>query len=325
MISLPKGGGAIRGMGEKFAANPVTGTGSFSVPIAVSPGRAGFQPELALSYDSGAGNGTCGLGWSMGLPSITRKTDKGLPRYDDAGESDVFILSGAEDLVPAFRLKLNGDVERDAQGRPVPDEGRRRLPYQAVSPAHRGTLRPHRALDEGRRSHGCLLARDHPRQRHLVLRQGRQLAHLDPAAKAHIFIWLICESHDDKGNAIQYEYKEEDGKGVNPALSYEQQHRDAACTAQRYIKFVRYGNVVSRLHPQPPADWRKAWLFEVVFDYGEGHYADLPPDQGIPADEQHPFARASLGSKGEWPVRPTPSLPTARASRCARTGGAGGS
>ena len=25
-ISLPKGGGAIRGIGEKFAANPVTGT-----------------------------------------------------------------------------------------------------------------------------------------------------------------------------------------------------------------------------------------------------------------------------------------------------------
>ena len=27
-LSLPKGGGAIRGIGEKFAANPVTGTGS---------------------------------------------------------------------------------------------------------------------------------------------------------------------------------------------------------------------------------------------------------------------------------------------------------
>jgi hypothetical protein len=36
-ISLPKGGGAIRGMGEKFAANPVTGTGSMTVPIATSP------------------------------------------------------------------------------------------------------------------------------------------------------------------------------------------------------------------------------------------------------------------------------------------------
>ena len=59
-VSLPKGGGAIQGMGEKFAANPVTGTGSMSVPIATSPGRAGFGPQLALSYDSGAGNGLFG-------------------------------------------------------------------------------------------------------------------------------------------------------------------------------------------------------------------------------------------------------------------------
>jgi hypothetical protein len=32
-ITLPKGGGAIRGIGEKFAANPVTGTGSMTVPL----------------------------------------------------------------------------------------------------------------------------------------------------------------------------------------------------------------------------------------------------------------------------------------------------
>src|SRR6185369_1394462 len=86
-ISLPKGGGAIRGMGEKFAANPVTGTGSMSVPIATSPGRAGFGPQLSVSYDSGAGNGPFGLGWNLSLPAITRKTDKGLPRYDDAKDS----------------------------------------------------------------------------------------------------------------------------------------------------------------------------------------------------------------------------------------------
>src|SRR4030095_7990699 len=99
-ISLPKGGGAIRGIGEKFGANPVTGTGSMTVPIATSPGRAGFGPQLSLSYDSGAGNGPFGLGWNLSLPAITRKTDKGLPKYQDADESDVFILSGAEDLVP---------------------------------------------------------------------------------------------------------------------------------------------------------------------------------------------------------------------------------
>src|SRR4051794_11411503 len=102
-ISLPKGGGAVRGIGEKFAASPVTGTGSMSVPIATSPGRAGFGPQLSLSYDSGAGNGPFGLGWNLSLPAITRRTDRGVPRYEDAGavgDSDVFVLSGAEDLVP---------------------------------------------------------------------------------------------------------------------------------------------------------------------------------------------------------------------------------
>src|SRR5574339_1247364 len=79
-ISLPKGGGAVRGIGEKFAANPVTGTGAMSVPIATSPGRSGFGPQLILTYNSGSGNGPYGFGWSLSLPSITRKTDKGLPR-----------------------------------------------------------------------------------------------------------------------------------------------------------------------------------------------------------------------------------------------------
>ncbi len=48
-ITLPKGGGAIRGIGEKFGANPVTGTGTLSVPIETSAGRGGFGPQLSLS------------------------------------------------------------------------------------------------------------------------------------------------------------------------------------------------------------------------------------------------------------------------------------
>ena len=74
-VSLAKGGGAIRGIGEKFTANPVTGTGGVTVPIATTPGRSGFGPQLVLTYDSGAGNGAFGLGWSLSLPAITRKTD----------------------------------------------------------------------------------------------------------------------------------------------------------------------------------------------------------------------------------------------------------
>ena len=117
-ISLPKGGGAIRGIGEKFAANPVTGTGSMTVPIATSPGRSGFGPQLSLSYDSGAGNGPFGFGWSLSLPAITRKTDKGLPQYRDAEESDVFILSGAEDLVPVRQNAMGVAARQEPIGRP---------------------------------------------------------------------------------------------------------------------------------------------------------------------------------------------------------------
>src|ERR1700686_4548931 len=115
-VVLPKGGGAIRGIGEKFQANGATGTGKLTIPVPVSPGRSGFGPEMMLSYDSGSGNGACGIGWSLSLPSITRKTDKGLPKYRsrELQECEAFILSGAEDLVPV--------LIRDELGRWVDDE-----------------------------------------------------------------------------------------------------------------------------------------------------------------------------------------------------------
>lgn len=121
-IPLAKGAGAIRGIGEKFAANPVTGSGSLSVPLYTSPGRSGFGPQLSLSYDSGAGNERFSLGGDLSFPSITRKTDKGWPRCQNAVESDVFVLSGVEDLVAVFQRDCPGNWVRDDQGRLVFDE-----------------------------------------------------------------------------------------------------------------------------------------------------------------------------------------------------------
>jgi hypothetical protein len=99
-ISLPKGGGAIKGIGETFQPNLFSGTGNHSIPIATSPGRNEFGPSLTLQYSSGNGNGVFGLGWELSIPRITRKTEKGLPRYDDR---DVFVISGAEDLVQVLK------------------------------------------------------------------------------------------------------------------------------------------------------------------------------------------------------------------------------
>src|ERR1700730_12375675 len=93
VISVPKGGGALHGIGEKFAPDLHTGTGNFTVPIALPPGRNGFQAQLSLSYSTGSGNSPYGLGWNLSVHGVSRKTSKGIPRYDDA--NDVFILSGS--------------------------------------------------------------------------------------------------------------------------------------------------------------------------------------------------------------------------------------
>jgi hypothetical protein len=76
-ISLPKGGGAIKGIGETFQPNLFSGTGNHSIPIATSPGRNGYGPSLTLQYSSGNGNGVFGLGWELSIPRISRKTEKG--------------------------------------------------------------------------------------------------------------------------------------------------------------------------------------------------------------------------------------------------------
>ncbi len=106
-VSLPKGGGAVKDIGEKFSVSAATGTAGLTIPLVTSPGRAGSGPSLSLRYDSGFGNGAFGYGWKLELPAVTRKTDKGLPRYLDDPDVDTFILAGAEDLVP-IRAERDG-------------------------------------------------------------------------------------------------------------------------------------------------------------------------------------------------------------------------
>ncbi|MDO6708297.1 RHS repeat-associated core domain-containing protein, partial [Photobacterium sp. 1_MG-2023] len=49
------------------------GEATYSLPIAVAPGRAGHQPSLSFEYRSNSGNGPLGVGWHLkGLSSIYR-------------------------------------------------------------------------------------------------------------------------------------------------------------------------------------------------------------------------------------------------------------
>ena len=49
------------------------GSSSYSIPIALPPGRKGMQPNISLNYSSKSGNGIAGMGWNVsGLSSIHR-------------------------------------------------------------------------------------------------------------------------------------------------------------------------------------------------------------------------------------------------------------
>src|SRR3712207_3059122 len=54
-ISMPRGGGSLRGIGEKFDVAAATGTGSYSVPVPLPAGRGSLSPQLSLGYDTGSG------------------------------------------------------------------------------------------------------------------------------------------------------------------------------------------------------------------------------------------------------------------------------
>lgn len=195
VISLPQGGGAIHGIGETFSPDLHTGTGNFTVPVALPPGRRGFQPQLSLVYSTGNGNGPFGLGWSLNIPGVSRKTSRGIPRYRDErgplSERDVFLLSGAEDLVPV------ADGTGVVRYRPRTEGLFARVEHHV----------------DARSDHWRVFAKDG-----LVSTYGTPeclgvdpAVVADPEARSKAFAWRLTRTEDPLGNLIEYEYERDLG------------------------------------------------------------------------------------------------------------------
>jgi RHS repeat-associated protein len=297
-VTLPTGGGAIRGIGEKFSAIPSRGTGSVTVPIPTTPGRSGFGPQLSLSYDSGAGNGVFGVGWQLPLPQISRKTDKGLPQYVDAKESDVFILSGAEDLVPV--IGSDGRRHEDTTTAPGYTIHRYRPRIEGLF----ARIERWTSVSDAGDVHWRAISGDNVLT---VYGKHANARIADPSRRERIFSWLICEVRDDKGNATVYDYKAEDATNVDLTQAHERNRGGAASvqrTANRHIKRIRYGNSTPLLDSSghrpdllTETDVENAgWMFEVVFDYGEHDAAaPTPHDMGGWQCRHDPFSSYRAG------------------------------
>lgn len=81
-----------------FNVSP-TGAATYTVPINTPVGTAGVQPQVAIAYNSQAGNGLLGMGWNIsGLSAITRTAKTiyhdGYKMGVNLDENDVFALDG---------------------------------------------------------------------------------------------------------------------------------------------------------------------------------------------------------------------------------------
>jgi RHS repeat-associated protein len=275
-IAKQSGGGAIRGMGETFSVSGPTGTASATIPLPITPGRSGKTPRLQLTYDSGLGNGPFGLGWQLSLPAITRKTDKGLPRYLDNEDSDTYMMSGVEDLVPVLELDGDGNwVKKKPLKRHV---GAGVYDITTFRPRVEGAfLRIERWLDTTvGTTHWRVIT---PENVTSIFGDSNNSRIYDPTCPNHVFTWLIARSFDEKGNLTQYDYKAENTEGVDLNQPNERYRPFENHFTERYLKRVRYGNTSSH----STTDYNSiSYLFEVVFDYGDHHRESPTPQECQP-------------------------------------------
>jgi RHS repeat-associated protein len=99
-----------------FAVNHA-GEATYTVPLAVPPGRGGIEPSLALTYNSNRDNGYLGLGWAIeGFSSIARcNRTIAIDGYAEAPQflsSDAICLDGAR-LVATDYASAGTDITID--------------------------------------------------------------------------------------------------------------------------------------------------------------------------------------------------------------------
>jgi RHS repeat-associated protein len=234
-ISMPKGGGAIQGIGETFKPNAFSGTGSYSIPVPLTAAR-GFEPKLSIDYNSGAGNGVFGIGFSLSIPKITLRTSLGIPRYQG---NDIYLLNGTE-LVKKDKASYKDDKGDDVYEYLYRTEGSFSLITHHIKP-------------DQSTSYWQIISTNNESSV-FGIEQSCQI--YNPANTSQIFQWLLCESTDAKGNKKCYQYKAENREDV-PVNIWEQGHS----YNNKYLQSLKYGNYFEQ--------GDEKFAFELVFDYGE--------------------------------------------------------
>lgn len=94
-VSLPVGSIAAE-------ANAMDGKASYTIPIAVPPGTNGIAPQVAIAYNSLAGDGVLGYDWSISGLSVISRGSKSI--YHNGAISPVDLSSNDRFMLDGMRL-----------------------------------------------------------------------------------------------------------------------------------------------------------------------------------------------------------------------------
>lgn len=201
-------------------------------PLSVPPGRAGLQPDLALTYSSGGGNGWVGLGWDLSVGEVTIDTRWGVPRYDSAKETETYLLDG-EVLAPTavrstllgratdriFTRRIEGEFERIQRHGSAPGS------YWWEVTDKSGTRRFYGGTPEGGRDASAILDDDN--------------------GNGNGFTWALKQIRDISNNTVTFNYVTVTGAGVGS--------NSTSIGRELYLDSILYTGTVAQGLPDDPA------------------------------------------------------------------------
>jgi len=118
-VALPGAPGSVQGLTAAGQVSGFSGQYSYSLPVDLPPGRAGFKLSMALSYNGALGNGYMGIGWGFSAPHIKRSTRLGPPTYTDADELELAGIGGGGRLIYLDSGPYQGEYRVEGQGQSV--------------------------------------------------------------------------------------------------------------------------------------------------------------------------------------------------------------
>jgi RHS repeat-associated protein len=225
------------------------------------------MPSVRLDYNSYAGNGICGVGWSLEFLSIKRQTDKGFPEYNGG---DTFVFQG-EEVVPLATAGQDWrcENERNFQRLRQIDSDSDGLPDAWEVTERNGTKH---TLGRFRGQNNRWSVVEHPEK-----------TAASPFDRT--YSWIIDSTTDLHGNTIEYEYIRGTGvlypsrisyshlAGASHEVLFQYEDRPDAFDDYRPTFSARLDRRLKRIEVRSQGQLVRAYNLGYSYDSG-----DLPPD-----------------------------------------------